>query len=664
MSYLLGLKTRLSLSFASVLFLIAFPGSSLLPTHSKNLRAVPAVQVGFSDCRGGQGGQLFSTGGFAQVTTLPGTADFASDLRLSYAGNTIAIATAQEIGKTLTLPKIDFTQELVFKIFVRDTGETFSMGPASRNRDGISHAIVQCLGEGRARVSFEDNLGGGDRDYDDVQFEIRASNTEMIDRYGECGEHTVKGTLSPRWGNLGSASAGTGPQILESNAGEKLELQCFNAKVPSFKLFYTPPNGTRARVGMCPFEAGCNTAFFSYSGITNGKPDRFLRTLWRSRDYGDNDRPNPWTGQNDGNPEVLDHAISTFYARTQNLIKTDYKYEYRIGPPVNPRFCGARRAPEGRLLAIQTVDPIIGPETEAFFDGVDRLMQAGSPAERVMVESPFSFADLNRDGIVDENDLHIFQSAIGSCFGATTFNLDADFDGDSCITSSDEEAYLGLFNSAPNNQSPQARCKNIEVIADDSCMARIRPSDVNDGSSDPEGDKVTLSLDTTGPFGLGQHPVTLTVTDSHGATSSCMSTVTVVDKTPPTITGRSVDRPKLWPPDHRMVNVTVNYRANDNCGSVASTLSVTSNEPVSGTGDDDRAPDWQVIDSHHLALRAERAGNGHGRIYTITIHSTDSAGNSTSKRLTVLVPKSQGDDDRDDRDSDEKDKDKDGHEKN
>jgi hypothetical protein len=217
MFYLSTLKTRLSNSLVFVL-LITLLFAFALPTHSNSRRAATAsaLQDNFSDCHGGLGGQLFSTNGVARVTRLPGTADFTDDLRLSYGDNTIPIATAQEIGKTTILPKIAFKQELIFGIFVRNTGQTFHMGPGSRNPDGLAHVIVQCLGEGRAKVSFEDNLGGGDRDYDDVQFEIRTSNSETVDSFGQCGNNTFKGTLSPRWGNLGSAAAGTAPQILES----------------------------------------------------------------------------------------------------------------------------------------------------------------------------------------------------------------------------------------------------------------------------------------------------------------------------------------------------------------------------------------------------------------------------------------------------------------
>jgi hypothetical protein len=88
--------------------------------------------------------------------------------------------------------------------------------------------------------------------------------------------------------------------------------------------------------------------------------------------------------------------------------------------------------------------------------------------------------------------------------------------------------------------------------------------------------------------------------------------------------------------------VTVSYGASDGCDANATcVLSVTSNEPIDGTGDGDTAPDWEVVDAHHVRLRAERAGTGSGRIYSITITCTDSAGNSSSHTVMVSVPKNQ-----------------------
>jgi len=86
--------------------------------------------------------------------------------------------------------------------------------------------------------------------------------------------------------------------------------------------------------------------------------------------------------------------------------------------------------------------------------------------------------------------------------------------------------------------------------------------------------------------------------------------------------------------------VNVNYTSTDNCpGPITCNIVVTSNEPENGTGDGDSAPDWELIDDHHIKLRAERAGNGNERVYTLTITCTDQYGNSSSGTKTVLVPK-------------------------
>lgn len=111
---------------------------------------------------------------------------------------------------------------------------------------------------------------------------------------------------------------------------------------------------------------------------------------------------------------------------------------------------------------------------------------------------------------------------------------------------------------------------------------------------------------------------------------------------PPTISGVSVDKPTLWPPNHEMVDVAISYGATDPCSAPACTLSVTSNEPVNGTGDGNTSPDWVVVDAHHVQLRAERSGNLTGRVYTITITCKDSVGNTASSSATVTVAHDQG----------------------
>ena len=67
------------------------------------------------------------------------------------------------------------------------------------------------------------------------------------------------------------------------------------------------------------------------------------------------------------------------------------------------------------------------------------------------------------------------------------------------------------------------------------CPVAVSPGEVNNGSSDPDGDTLAYSLSPAGPFSPGTTNVTLTATDPSGSSSSCSATVTVVDNTPPTI---------------------------------------------------------------------------------------------------------------------------------
>lgn len=127
-------------------------------------------------------------------------------------------------------------------------------------------------------------------------------------------------------------------------------------------------------------------------------------------------------------------------------------------------------------------------------------------------------------------------------------------------------------------------------------------------------------------------------TSSSGQKDTCSFTVTVLDKEPPVITQVSASLSSLWPPNHQMKDINIYYTALDNCGPVNSSLSVTSNEPVSGTGDGDTSPDWIILNDHHVQLRAERSGRGNGRMYTITITSTDASGNISTQTTQVVVP--------------------------
>ena len=106
------------------------------------------------------------------------------------------------------------------------------------------------------------------------------------------------------------------------------------------------------------------------------------------------------------------------------------------------------------------------------------------------------------------------------------------------------------------------------------------------------------------------------------------------------------DPDELWPPDHKYRDVEVTLSVSDNAdpNPTVTLLSVTSSEPddAVGNGDGRTVNDIVIIDDTHFKLRAERAGNGNGRTYTITYEATDSCGNSAIDSVTVFVPKNRG----------------------
>jgi hypothetical protein len=132
---------------------------------------------------------------------------------------------------------------------------------------------------------------------------------------------------------------------------------------------------------------------------------------------------------------------------------------------------------------------------------------------------------------------------------------------------------------------------------------------------------------------------TVTYTLNGDATKTCSFTVTVQDKELPVINNLFVSDATLWPADHKLKDVTVYYSANDNCGIANTQLTVSSNEPIQSNEKGDQSPDWQIIDAHHIKLRAERLDAGTGRVYTIKITTTDISGNVNTATVTVNVPK-------------------------
>ena len=197
-------------------------------------------------------------------------------------------------------------------------------------------------------------------------------------------------------------------------------------------------------------------------------------------------------------------------------------------------------------------------------------------------------------------------------------------------------------NTAPTFTVPPA----ITIYKDANCNHNDDPSktgNVTNAADNCDATPTVTYADVDAPGScMGEVIITRTwkVVDNCSNAIEKIQVITVKDTTAPIITNVNANPASLWPPNHKMRDVTINYNVTDNCSDAAhitNVLTIKSNEPLNGTGDGDTDIDYEVIDEHHVKLRAERAGNGNGRIYTITITSTDDCGNVKMDSVKVYV---------------------------
>ena len=123
--------------------------------------------------------------------------------------------------------------------------------------------------------------------------------------------------------------------------------------------------------------------------------------------------------------------------------------------------------------------------------------------------------------------------------------------------------------------------------------------------------------------------------DNAGNTEAAKTLEVKIDKTAPTV-NITANPNTLWPPNHKMVGVSIGGDAADSLSNIAATTFSVEDEyntvepAISGFGSIIQLESW-------------REGNDKdGRIYTISVISRDRADNQTSISTTVLCPHDQG----------------------
>jgi hypothetical protein len=452
---------------------------------------------------------------------------------------------------------------------------------------------------------------------------------DKIVGFGRC-DAGYEGLKEPIWGQFGKQPNG----ILEFDSGEKLEVQCQDTLLcneflvgdlwgVAFELIYTSKEGTLFRVGVCPFHAGCNRGWFFHSGDNNpknNKPDSLVLTGWRSMDYCHNDDSllnlntlgyNYWTCRltDELFGERLDMAQSILCIEASKLKNWDYKYKYNWEPPVGENqeekdlicegkwhLLGKDEPPWGDLDEIRHLGSIV---LNAVGDEISsqvlhsRAENLESPLRSVSVP-PLCDFDWDRD--CDENDVQIFEAALGACEGEANFDPLADIDGDGWITSadrsflfeidSDDDGASNLADNCPGIPNSQQLDRDDDLVGDacDNCPDVPNPdqADSNDngigdacdnqppiadagpdqavpvgpdcmaavtldgsGSTDPDGDSLTFTwtwdsssatgVNPTIQLPLGSTTITLVVNDGTINSDPDIVDIAAVDNIPPEI---------------------------------------------------------------------------------------------------------------------------------
>jgi subtilisin-like proprotein convertase family protein/uncharacterized protein YrzB (UPF0473 family) len=332
-----------------------------------------------------------------------------------------------------------------------------------------------------------------------------------------------------------------------------------------------------------------------------------------------------------GNPEVIlnIYSIPALPAPGSGFLYTDLTLLWTETTMFAPGGSVIRTIPLTTLIEVYPADNIViefitpGSNVNGFIPGYNSFglstgdsyiasTACGAP-DPVPVQT-FGFPDVFMGGLVGLESVNAISGYIMQTEGpdpSTLFPVDTTsieyivFDGSG---NTDTCSYPVIVN---DTQNPEAICQDITVYLDAAGMVSIKADDIDGGSYDNCAlDTIVASVVDFDCSIVGVNNVTLTVTDTSGNESSCVSSVTVMDTIPPTFECPG-------PED------------------VSSCLGIIP-DLISGLVAEDNCDGSTVTFSQNPSVGVA-FGNSPGETIVVTITATDANGNETSCEVVLTV---------------------------
>lgn len=227
------------------------------------------------------------------------------------------------------------------------------------------------------------------------------------------------------------------------------------------------------------------------------------------------------------------------------------------------------------------------------------------------------------------------------------------------VTPVDTSATTATQCFAPGNQPPVATDDAVTTAEDTPVTINVVANDSDvDGNLNPSSAAVlvapvngTVTDNGAGVFTYtpasnfnGNDHFSYQVCDTETICADALVAITITPvNDAPVCANATPDSTLLWPPNHQFATIQING-VTDEEGDLLTVVvtSIRQDEPTSGAGNGDLAPDGQGIGTNTAQVRVERKGNGNGRYYQIRFTANDGHDGACTGTVRVSVPKSMG----------------------